>query len=119
MAKKKSTQEFETIDILDVKSGMVIRLHQTIKDVNAKGVEKERIQVFEGMVLKRRGGKEPGATITVRKVANGVGVEKIFPLALPSIAKVELVKQYKVRRANIGFVRTRTKKKRLKELQTA
>lgn len=115
--KKKSTQQYKDIAIMDVKPGMIIRLHQSIKDINAKGEEKERIQVFEGLVIRRRGGSEVGATITIRKTSEGVGVEKIFPLALPAIKKVELVKQYKVRRANLGFLRTQ--KKRLREVQSA
>ncbi len=117
MAKKKSALTFDEINMSDVKPGMVIRLHQTIKDVNAKGEEKERIQVYEGLVIRHRGGNEAGATITVRKISDGVGVEKIFPVHLPSIKKVELVKRFKVRRANLGFVRT--EKKRMKEIQAA
>ena len=115
MARKK-IQDYKTIPISDVKPGMVVRIHQEIKEVNPKGEEKKRIQVFEGMIIRRKGGSQAGATMTVRKVSQGVGVEKIFPLALPSIKKVELVKQYKVRRANLGFLRTQ--KKRLKEIQT-
>ncbi|MBI4253041.1 50S ribosomal protein L19 [Candidatus Uhrbacteria bacterium] len=93
--------------------GMTIRVHQKIKDVNPKGEEKERVQVFEGMVLARKHGKESGATLTVRKISNGVGVEKIFPISLPSIVKVEKKKQAKVRRAKLGYLRTA--KKKLKE----
>ena len=115
MAKKKSTQSYETIEMQDIKPGMVIRMHQVIKDVNARGEEKSRIQVYEGLVIKRHGGRETGATITVRKVSGGVGVEKIFPIALPSIDKVELVKVYKVRIANLSFLKTQ--KKRLKEIK--
>ena len=113
--RKKSAQQYSQIAMKEVKSGMVVRIHQTIKDVNAKGEEKERVQVFEGLVIRRKGGNEAGATITVRKVASGVGVEKIFPVALPSVKKVELVKRYKTRRANLGFLRD--SKKRLKEIQ--
>lgn len=115
MAKKKRTQDYKTIEIQDVQPGMVVRVHQVIKDVNARGEEKSRVQVFEGLVIKRRGGNEAGATITVRKVSGGIGVEKIFPIALPAIDKVELVKTYKVRRANLGFLRTQ--KKRLREIK--
>jgi len=115
MAKKKSNQTYQTIDIKDVRSGMVIRLHQSIKEVNIKGEEKERVQVYEGLVIRRKGGNQTGATITVRKISEGVGVEKIFPINLPTIKKIELVKQNKVRRANLGFLRTQ--KKRLKEVQ--
>ena len=116
MARKK-IQKFEETKMSELRSGMVVRIHQEIKEINAKGEEKKRIQVFEGMVIRRRGGNEAGATTTVRKVSEGIGVEKIFPLTLPSIKKVELVKQYKVRRANLSF--TRSSKKRLKELQNA
>lgn len=93
--------------------GMTIRIHQKIKDVNPKGEEKERVQVFEGIVLARKHGAEKGATVTVRKISNGVGVEKIFPINLPSIVKIEKKKQAKVRRAKLGYLRTA--KKKLKE----
>jgi large subunit ribosomal protein L19 len=95
-----------------VRTGMTIRVHQKIKDVSAQGKEKERVQIFEGIVLKV-GGTGLGKTMTVRKIASGVGVEKIFPLTLPSIEKIECVKQAKVTRKHIGFVRD--SKKRLKE----
>lgn len=112
---KKSKQTYDVIEVRDVKPGMIVRLHQKIKDVNAKGEEKERIQVYEGLVIKKRGGTEPGATMTIRKVTDGVGVEKIYPLTLPAIAKIELVKTYKVRRANLSFLRNNNK--RLKEVK--
>lgn len=96
-----------------IASGMTVRVHQKIKDVNSKGEEKERIQVFEGMVLAHKHGTEAGASITVRKVTNGVGVEKIFPLNLPSIEKIEIVKQAHIRQSRPYFLRNY--KKRLKE----
>lgn len=114
---RKTTDSYKEITLADTVSGMVIRVHQAIKDVNAKGEEKERIQVYEGMVTKRRGGKQVGATVTVRKIAEGVGVEKIFPINVPAVKKVELVKQFKVRRANLQHVRTNTK--RMKEVSIA
>jgi len=97
----------------DVVPGMTIKVHQKIKEVNPKGEEKERVQVFEGMVIKRKGGNSTGATVTVRKISNGVGVEKIFPVHVPSVVKVEKIKQAEVRRAKLYYLRTR--KKRLKE----
>lgn len=93
--------------------GMTVRVHQKIREINPKGEEKERIQVFEGFVLQRKGGSSPSATVTVRKISSGVGVEKIFPIYLPSVTKVEKVKQAIVRRANLGY--TRKFKKKLKE----
>ncbi len=98
----------------ELKPGMTIRVYQKIKELNIKGEEKERVQYFEGMIIAKKHGSEIGATITVRKVSNGVGVEKIFPLNLPTIDKIEIKKQARVRRAKLFFLR-RGYKKRLKE----
>ena len=97
----------------EIKPGMTVKIHQKIKEKNPKGEEKERIQVFEGMVIARKHGLESGATITVRKVSDGVGVEKIFPVYSPNIAKIEIKKQAKVRRAKLFYLKNY--KKRLKE----
>ncbi len=85
---------------LGIKAGDTIRVHQKIQD---KG--KTRIQIFEGLVLARKHGDEPGATFTVRKMASGVGVEKIYPLYSPLIDKLEIVKRAKVRRAKLYHIR--------------
>lgn len=80
--------------------GDTIRVHQKIKEGN-----KERVQKFEGIVIQRRGGGM-GKSFTVRKIgANGVGVEKIYPINSPSIEKVEVVKTGKVRRAKLYYIR--------------
>jgi len=85
---------------LGIRAGDTVKVHQRIQD---KG--KTRIQIFEGIVLARKHGNEAGATFTVRKVASGVGVEKIFPLYSPNIDKIEIVKRSKVRRAKLYFIR--------------
>lgn len=102
----------------DLKSGMTVRIYQKIKELNPKGEEKERLQYFDGMIIARKHGKEIGATITVRKVSDGVGVEKIYPLSLPTIAKIEILKQAEVRRAKLYYLR-RGYTKRLKETKLA
>ncbi len=85
---------------LGLRPGDTVRVHQKIQD---KG--KTRIQIFEGLVLARKHGDEAGATFTVRKVASGVGVEKIYPLYSPLIDKLEIVKRAKVRRAKLYYIR--------------
>ncbi len=98
----------------ELKPGMTVRIHQKIKELNSKGEEKERIQYFEGMIIARKHGKEKGSTITVRKISDGVGVEKIFPLNLPTITKIEIKKVADVRRAKLNYLK-KGYKKRLKE----
>jgi large subunit ribosomal protein L19 len=87
----------------DIKPGVTLRVHQKIKEG-----DKTRTQVFEGIVIARKHGSEPGATITVRKVTGGIGVEKTFPLYLPTIEKFEVVKASKVRRAKLYYLRGKT-----------
>ena len=94
---------------------MIVRVHQRIKETNIKGEEKERIQIFEGTILAVKHGNEPGATVTVRKISNGVGVEKIFPIHSPVVAEIELVRQMKVRQSRAYYLRTH--KKKLKEVR--
>ena len=97
------------------RSGMVVKVHEKIKETNTKGEEKERVQVFEGMIIGTKHGSEPGATITVRKISNGVGVEKIFPIHSPVVNEIEIVKQMIVRRAKLHHLRDPKFKRRLKE----
>ena len=91
--------------------GDTVRVHGKIKEGN-----RERIQIFEGVVLKKQGGSTR-ATFTVRKTSNGVGVEKTWPLHSPNVEKVEVVRRGKVRRAKLTYLRQRTgKKAKVKEL---
>jgi large subunit ribosomal protein L19 len=99
-----------------IEPGMVVRVHVKIKDVTPRGDERERIQVFEGTVIAKRGQDRQSATITVRKVSGGVGVERIFPLQMPAIEKIEIVKQYRVRRSKLYFLKEKLFKRRLKEI---
>ncbi|MGE5425493.1 MAG: 50S ribosomal protein L19 [Bacillota bacterium] len=114
MAEKKTESKEEKKAEVDLKPGMTVRIHQKIKELNSKGEEKERIQYFEGMIIARKHNKEKGGTITVRKVSDGIGVEKIFPLNLPTITKIEVKKIAEVRRAKLYFLK-KGYKKRLKE----
>ncbi|NTW22467.1 50S ribosomal protein L19 [Candidatus Falkowbacteria bacterium] len=101
-----------------LKPGMTVRIHQKIKELNMKNEEKERVQYFEGIIIAKKNNKLTGGTITVRKVTDGVGVEKIFPINLPTITKIELKKQAEVRRAKLYFLK-RDYKKKLKEKKIA
>jgi len=98
----------------EIKPGMTIRVYQKIKELNTKGEEKERVQYFEGIVIAKKHGNEAGGTIMVRKISDGVGVEKIFPLNLPTITKIEIKKEAQVKRAKLYFLK-RGYKKKLKE----
>src|SRR3989304_10274807 len=107
------TASYQTLTPEQLKPGMTVRVHQKIRDVNAKGEDRERVQIFEGMVIRCHGNRGNDGTYTVRKVSEGLGVEKIFPFRATSVAKMEFVKQAQVRRANLGYLRSYGK--RLKE----
>lgn len=103
-----------TKEVPDIKPGDTVKVYQKITDVRDDKV-KERIQVFEGIVLAKKHGKRISATITVRKVIDGVGVERIFPLHSPFIEKIEIVRSSKVRRAKLYYLReAKGKKAKLK-----
>ncbi len=87
-----------------VETGMVIRIHEKIQDVNAKGEPRERIQIFEGLVTSTRGAGA-SKSFVVRKESNGFGVEKIFPASSPVIVKIDVVKRYKVRKRKLNFMK--------------
>ena len=101
---KSITQEYERTDIPEFSVGDTVKVYLKVKEGN-----KERIQVFEGFVLKRQNGGV-SETFTVRKISSGVGVEKTFPLHSPKIEKIELVRQGDVRRAKLNYMRARTGK---------
>ncbi|OGF89031.1 50S ribosomal protein L19 [Candidatus Giovannonibacteria bacterium RIFCSPLOWO2_02_FULL_43_11b] len=97
--------KFSPIDIearkkLDLRPGDSVRVWQKIKEG-----DKTRLQAFEGLVLARKHGTEAGATFTVRKVSDGIGIERVFPLYSPVIEKIEILRRGKVRRAKLYYVR--------------
>ena len=98
------TKEYMKSDIPEFGIGDTVRVHIKIKEGN-----RERIQVFEGFVLKRQNGGI-GETFTVRRIASGVGVEKTFPIHSPLVEKIEVVRRGKVRRARLHYMRQRTGK---------
>lgn len=101
------------LDIPDFRPGDTIKVHIRIKEG-----DKERIQVFQGLVIRKRKGRT-GATFTVRKVSYGIGVERIFPLHSPAIEKIEIVSRGKVRRGRLYYIRKlRGKAARIKEKRT-
>ena len=98
-------------EVPEFKTGDTVRVHALIKEGN-----RERVQIFEGTVLKKQGGSNR-ATFTVRKNSNGVGVEKTWPLHSPHVVKVEVISRGKVRRAKLNYLRDRVgKAAKVKEL---
>lgn len=108
-----STVDMEARKKLDIRAGDTVRVHQKIEE----GKGKFRIQIFEGLVLARKHGKEAGATFTVRRVSSGVGVEKIYPLYSPMIDKVEIVKRARVRRAKLYYIREKVAREARRQLR--
>jgi large subunit ribosomal protein L19 len=98
---------------LDFKAGDTVRVWNKIQE---KG--KTRLQAFEGLVLSRKHGAESGATFTIRKVASGVGVERIFPLYSPNIDKIEVLRKSKTRRSKLYYIRTKAVKEVKKRLKS-
>lgn len=97
----------------DFKSGDTLKVHVRIKEG-----DKERVQVFQGVVIGRRG-SGTGKTFTVRKISSGIGVERVFPFYSPNIAKIELIRSGQVRRSKLYYLRELTgKSARIKELIT-
>ena len=100
-------------DIPEFSSGDTVQVHLRVVEGN-----KERVQVFEGLVIGRRGGNE-SASFTVRKISSGMGVERVFPLHSPNIEKIVVTRRGKVRRAKLNYLRNlRGKAARIKEKRT-
>jgi len=95
-----------------IKPGASIRVYEKIKEG-----EKSRTSMFEGTVIARKHGSEIGATFTVRRVSQGVGLEKIFPLHSPNIEKVEILKSPRVRRAKLYYLRRESEKETRRKLR--
>ncbi len=114
----KTSIKFSPVNIaerkaLDMRAGDTVRVTVKIKEK-----DKVRLQAFEGLVLAKKHGKEPGATFTVRKMASGVGVERVFPLYSPTIEKIEVIKRTKVRRAKLYYVREKAAKEIRRKMRT-
>lgn len=119
---KKVEEKFIKRDIPDFRAGDTVRVHVKITELKEdpktkKLVEKTRIQPFEGLVLERRG-SGLSETFTVRRVTQGIGVERTFPVHSPFIEKIEVIRKGKVRKAKIFWIREKKgKKARIKELK--
>jgi large subunit ribosomal protein L19 len=108
---KKIEDEQLKAEFPEFRVGDTVRVHGKIKEGN-----RERIQIFEGVVLKKQGGGNR-ETFTVRKASSGIGVEKTWPLHSPNVAQVEVVRHGKVRRAKLNYLRERSgKSAKLKEI---
>lgn len=105
MAIKVSSVEMEKRKNLELRPGSTVRVWQKIQE---KG--KTRLQAYEGLIIAHKHGNEAGATFTVRRVASGVGMEKIFPLYSPNIDKIEVLRESKVRRAKLYYIRDKAAK---------
>lgn len=117
-----SPVDIEARKKLDFRAGDTIRVTQKVResDPSRKGgaeAGKTRLQAFEGMVLARKHGHEPGATFTMRKVLDGVGVERVFPLYSPDIDKIEIKSKTKFKRAKLYYVRDRAAREIRKKMK--
>ena len=99
----------------EIKTGMKARIWQKIKEA-----DKERLQAFEGLVIAVKHGRGKTGTFTIRKISSGIGVERVFPLHTPTIEKIEILSQAKVRRAKLYYLRGRIgKKAKMKHVELA
>ncbi len=95
----------KTKSVPEIKTGYIVKVYRKIKEGS-----KERIQIFEGMVIAKKGGQSSSPMITVRKVSGGVGVELVLPVFSPSIEKIEVVKKAKIRRSKLYYIRDKSAK---------
>lgn len=96
----KHLKDTQLKELPEFRAGYTVKVHQRIKEG-----AKERVQIFEGLVIARKGGTGTNATFTVRKIASGVGVERIYPIHSPNIVKLEVVKPTDVRKSKLYYVR--------------
>ena len=97
---KEFSKEALKTDLPQLRSGQVVRVHVRIKEG-----DKERIQMFEGQIIAVKHGRGVNATITVRKIASGVGVERVFPIHAPTVAKIEVLKNNRAKKAKLYYTR--------------
>lgn len=114
MATKSSPVDMEARKKLTFSAGDIVKVWSKIED---KG--KYRLQAFEGMVLARKHGASAGATFTVRKVSNSVGVERIFPLYSPLVDKIEVIRRSRARRSKLYYVREKAVREIRRKMKTA
>ena len=100
---EKATEEFIKNDIPDFNSGDTVSVEVKVKEGN-----KERLQKYEGVVISRHGKKSVDASFTVRKISNGIGVERIFPLHSPMLSSIKIKRRGKVRRAKLNYLKNVT-----------
>jgi large subunit ribosomal protein L19 len=113
-----SPVDIEARKALDIRAGDTVKVWQKIEEGKDKsGNVKFRLQLFEGLVLAKKHGKEAGGTFTVRRVAGGYGVEKIFPLFTPMIDKIEVTKRARVRRAKLYYIREKVAREARRQLR--
>ena len=108
---KEVTQSNLKTDLPNLRTGQTVRVHQKIKEPiidPKKGTitgYRDRVQMFDGQIIARKHGRGMNATITVRKIASGVGVERIFPMHSPTIARIEVVKNVRARKSKLYYTR--------------
>jgi large subunit ribosomal protein L19 len=105
----KFKEKFTKKDVPEIKAGDIVKVHIKLAEKTKAGGDK--IQIFEGLVIAKKHGKGMEGTFTVRKISEGIGVEKIFPLHCPTISKIEIIQHSKVRRAKLYYMRGRVGKK--------